>query len=137
MSNINFENISSGAILKFINENKANPDFNIALKSIDAILKGGEMFGLTDEQIINTLKSNVFTPAGIDMPDIETFAKIKRNTKEVPEIGKSYRLILCGEPTTAECVYISEWAGEKQYVFKAENGRLSVLLFRSINYTSK
>lgn len=137
MSTINFDNISSGAILKFINENKTNEDFNIALKSIDAILKGGEIFGLSDEQILTSLRNNIFDPAGVEMPDIETFAKIKRNTKEVPEIGKTYRLILCGEPTTAECVYISEWAGEKQFVFKAENGRLSVLLFRSINYTSK
>ena len=134
-NNINFTNISAPAIFRHFNENTPLDNTPTSLKEISGIIEGGVAFGLSSEQIADKINEIAEKCEVEKISDFSEFAKIKRVAKVVPVAGNEYKLILCGVPAVAKCVYVTEYQGEPMACFEdVTTHRLSALQFRSINY---
>lgn len=134
-TNVNFSNISAPAIFRYFNENTKLDNTPTSLKEITGIIEGGVAFGLSSEQIADKINEIAEKCEIAKITDFTEFAKIKRTAKVIPVTGNIYKLILCGVPATAKCVYVTEYQGEPMACFEdTTTHRLSALQFRSINY---
>lgn len=133
--NINFSNISAPAIFRHFNENTPLDNVPTSLKEVSGIIEGGVAFGLSPEQIADKINEIAEKCEVEKITDFSEFAKIKRTAKAIPAVGNEYKLILCGVPAVAKCVYVTEYQGEPMACFEdVTTHRLSALQFRSINY---
>lgn len=134
-TSINFSNISAPAIFRYFSEKTTLDNVPTSLKEVSGIIEGGVAFGLSAEQIADKI-NEIAEKCGVEkITDFGDFAKIKRTAKTIPVAGNEYKLILCGVPTMAKCVYVTEYQGEPTACFEdVATHRLSALQFRSINY---
>lgn len=133
--NINFSNISAPAIFRHFNENTPLDNVPTSLKEVSGIIEGGVAFGLSPEQIGDKINEIAEKCEVEKITDFSEFAKIKRTAKAIPAVSNEYKLILCGVPAVAKCVYVTEYQGEPMACFEdVSTHRLSALQFRSINY---
>jgi len=141
---ISFETISAHAIFKYLQEHCEAVTLPVALAQISQIIAAQKAFGLSNEIILEALRTKIFEPCRVEMPvDFSRFAKAIRAKKEIPEAGKEYKLFLNGASVLAECIFVSECQGEPCFAFKQlgddnpNKGLINALRFRSVVYTEK